>query len=201
MSPVSAALFIALLACFAVFLVLVFKGPGEVRGKKEKSPGPVRIGAILQSVSYMLAWTFRRPKINPFGGAARWADVLIITLSLSAALGAIALVRASKKHLGRQWALAARVIDGHRLVMTGPFGRVRHPLYLAMGILLFAPVIGLSSWLGAALSGPLFTAGTWLRVRAEESVLAGAFGAEYEDYRKRVPAFVPRLRRADGADS
>jgi protein-S-isoprenylcysteine O-methyltransferase Ste14 len=201
MSPIYEILFIVLLACFGVFLVLVFKGPGQVRGKKERSPGPVRIGAILQSVSYMFAWTLRRPKIDPFGGAARWPDVLIAFLSLSAALGAIALVRASKKNLGRQWALAARVIDGHRLVTTGPFGRVRHPLYLAMGILLLAPVIGLSSWLGTAAALSLFAAGTWLRVRAEESVLAEAFGAEYEAYRKRVPAFIPRLRRADGASS
>jgi protein-S-isoprenylcysteine O-methyltransferase Ste14 len=70
-----------------------------------------------------------------------------------------------------------------------------------MGILLLAPVIGLSSWLGTAAALSLFAAGTWLRVRAEESVLAEAFGAEYEAYRKRVPAFIPRLRRADGASS
>jgi protein-S-isoprenylcysteine O-methyltransferase Ste14 len=200
MDILATSLLVALLACFAVFLVLVFRSPGEVRGKQEKSPGPVRIGAILQSLSYMFAWTFRRPRINPFGGAARWPDVLIALLALTAALGAIALVRASKMHLGRQWALAARVIDGHDLVTTGPFGRVRHPLYLAMGLLLLAPLIGFGTGLGTALSVPLFAAGTLIRVRAEESVLAETFGAEYAAYRERVPAFIPGLRKASGTD-
>ena len=194
-------LFIALLACFIVFMVIVFKSPGAVRGKKEKSPGPVRLGAILQSVSYMIAWTLRRPKVNPFGGGSLWPDVLIALLSLFAAAGAIALAAVAKKHLGRQWALAARVVEGHQLVTDGPFGRVRHPLYLAMGILLLAPVIGLSSWPGAVLSVALFTVGTPLRTRAEESVLAETFGAEYEAYRKSVPAFLPCLRKDRGSNS
>jgi protein-S-isoprenylcysteine O-methyltransferase Ste14 len=200
MDILATSLLIALLACFAVFLAFVFRSPGEVRGKKEKSPVPVRVGAILQSLSYMFAWTFRRPRIDPFRGEARWPDVLIAVLSLAAALGAIALVRASKKHLGRQWALAARVIDGHALVTTGPFGRVRHPLYLAMGLLLFAPLIGFGTGLGTALSVPLFAAGTLIRVRAEESVLAEAFGAEYRAYRERVPAFIPRPCKTAGTD-
>lgn len=194
-------LFIALLACFIVFVVIVFKGPGAVRGKKEKSPGPVRLGTILQSVSYMFAWTLRRPRVNPFGGGALWPDILIAILSLFAAAGAIALAAVAKKHLGRQWALAARVVEGHQLVTNGPFGRVRHPLYLAMGILLLAPIIGLSSWPGAVLSLALFAVGTSLRTRAEESVLAETFGAEYAAYRKRVPAFLPCLKKDMGSNS
>jgi protein-S-isoprenylcysteine O-methyltransferase Ste14 len=194
-------LFIALLACFIVFMIIVFKSPGSVRGKKEKSPGPVRLGAILQSVSYMFAWTFRRPRVNPFGGGAHGPDVVVALLSLSAAVVAIALAAVAKKHLGRQWALAARVVEGHQLVTDGPFGRVRHPIYLAMGILLLAPVIGLSSGPGAVLSLALFAVGTSLRTRAEESLLAETFGAEYAAYRKRVPAFLPRLRKDRGSNS
>jgi protein-S-isoprenylcysteine O-methyltransferase Ste14 len=130
--------------------------------------------------------------VNPFGGPALWPDLLIAAVSLALAVGAVALAVASKKRLGRHWAMAARVMEGHRLVTDGPFGRVRHPLYAAMGLLLLAPVIGLGSWLGAAIALPLFAFGTFLRVRAEEIVLAAAFGPEFEEYRRRVPAFIPR---------
>jgi protein-S-isoprenylcysteine O-methyltransferase Ste14 len=184
-----------LLGCFVVFLAIVFKGPGRVTGRREKSPGVVRLGAFLQSVAYMFAWMFRRPWSATFGGGALGWGILIALASLSAALGAIALVYRAKKRLGRQWALAARVIEGHDLVTDGPFGRVRHPLYLAMGLLLLSPIICLSSWLGAALALPLFAIGTVLRVRAEESVLKETFGSRYEDYRSRVPAFLPRLKQ------
>jgi len=185
----------ALLACFAAFLAIIFKGPGGVTGKPEKSPGAVRLGALLQSVAYMFAWMFRRSWADPFRGADLGPGLLIALASLSAAVGAIALAYKAKKHLGRQWALAARVIEGHDLVTDGPFGRVRHPLYLAMGLLLLSPVICLSSWLGASLAVFLFVIGTALRVRAEESVLSEVFGGRYEDYRSRVPAFLPRLKQ------
>jgi protein-S-isoprenylcysteine O-methyltransferase Ste14 len=186
----------ALLVCFAIFLFIVFRDPGRVAGKRKKSPGRVRLGALLQSASYMLAWTFRRPRVDPFGGAALWPDIVIALGSLAIALGAIVLAKASKKHLGRHWALAARVVEGHHLVTDGPFARVRHPLYLAMGLLLLSPVIGLSSWLGVGLSVPLFLIGTSFRVRAEESVLVEEFGREYDEYRRRVPPFFPRLGSA-----
>jgi protein-S-isoprenylcysteine O-methyltransferase Ste14 len=186
-------LFAALAGCFAVFILIVFRSPGRVEGGREKSPRSVRLGVLLQSVSYAFAWSFRRPRVNLFGGAALWPDMLIAGLSLAMALGAIVLAASAKKRLGKHWALAARVVDGHHLVTSGPFGRVRHPLYTAMGMLCLSAIIGLSSWLGAVLACLLFLVGTSLRARAEESLLIEAFGREYEEYRRRVPAYLPRL--------
>jgi protein-S-isoprenylcysteine O-methyltransferase Ste14 len=34
--------------------------------------------------------------------------------------------------LGRQWSLEARVLEGHRLIVEGPYRYVRHPIYAAM---------------------------------------------------------------------
>jgi protein-S-isoprenylcysteine O-methyltransferase Ste14 len=184
-----------LLSCFVVFIIVVFKGFTDSYAEGKKSSRAVRLGVIAQSLSFSLAWTFRRPRVDPFGGEGLWPDVLIAGVSLALAAGAIALAVASKRRLGTHWAMAARVVEGHRLVTDGPFGRVRHPLYLAMGLLLFAPLAGLSSWLGAAMSLPLFACGTFVRARAEEAVLGQAFGPEFEAYRRRVPAFFPRLRK------
>jgi protein-S-isoprenylcysteine O-methyltransferase Ste14 len=39
-----------------------------------------------------------------------------------------------------------------------------------------------------------FLAGTEVRVRAEERLLAERFGAEFADYRKNTRAFIPFLR-------
>jgi protein-S-isoprenylcysteine O-methyltransferase Ste14 len=194
MMLVSRFLFVALMVCYAVFVLIVFKRPGEAAASGEKGRRPVRLGVILQSVSYMFAWTLRRPRVNPFGGDSSGPDVLIALASLAFAFGAIALAVAAKKRLGKQWALAARVIEGHRLVTDGPFGLVRHPLYLAMALLLIAPVVGLSSVLGAEIAFPLFVLGTSLRIRAEEKLLAETFGAEFKDYRRSVPPFIPRLK-------
>jgi len=39
----------------------------------------------------------------------------------------------------------------------------------------------------------VFLAGTAIRIRAEENLLRGAFGARFSDYARRVPAFFPRF--------
>ncbi len=186
----------AIFICFVIFIIVVFKGFTDSYAQGKRSSRTVRIGVIAQSLSYSLAWIFRRNGVGPFRGEDLWLDLLIAAVSLALAVGAIALAVNSKRHLGKHWAMAAQVIEDHRLVTDGPFGRVRHPLYLAMGLLLLSPVIGLSSWLGAATALPLFACGTYLRARAEEKVLEQAFGPEFEEYRRRVPAFIPRMGRA-----
>jgi protein-S-isoprenylcysteine O-methyltransferase Ste14 len=186
-------LVLTLFSCFVVFTVVVFKGFSDSYAEGKKSSRAVRVGVLAQASSYALAWLLKRPRVNPFGGEALWPEILIAAFSLASAAGAIALAMASKKWLGKHWAMAARVVEGHRLVTDGPFGRVRHPLYLAMGLLLLSLVAGLSSWLGAGGALPLFAFGTYLRVRAEEAVLGETFGPEFEDYRRRVPAFIPRF--------
>jgi protein-S-isoprenylcysteine O-methyltransferase Ste14 len=193
MTLIGKLLFAALLFCYVLFLLIVFKRRGTAEAGGDKGSRVVRLGVLLQTLSYPVAWTFRRSPLNPLGEKELWPEILIASVSLLLAAGAVVLAAAAKRHLGRQWALAARVVNGHQLVTDGPFGLIRHPIYAAMGLLLLAPVIGLASWLGVAVSVPLFIVGTSLRARAEDKLLARTFGREFEEYRCRIPAFFPRL--------
>jgi protein-S-isoprenylcysteine O-methyltransferase Ste14 len=73
---------------------------------------------------------------------------------------------------------------GHRVVSTGPYAWVRHPMY--SGIVLFfvgAPLL-LGSWWGVAMA-PLFIVLFAIRARIEErALIAGLPG--YADYTARV---------------
>jgi protein-S-isoprenylcysteine O-methyltransferase Ste14 len=40
--------------------------------------------------------------------------------------------------LGKQWSIAARVVEGHELITDGPYRIVRHPIYAGMLGLLVA---------------------------------------------------------------
>jgi protein-S-isoprenylcysteine O-methyltransferase Ste14 len=72
-----------------------------------------------------------------------------------------------------------------------PYNLVRHPLYIAWGIAFWAiPTMTVGHLLFAGiLSIYMFAAS-----RVEERDLVGHFGSVYEDYRRRVPAFVPLPR-------
>ncbi len=94
-------------------------------------------------------------------------------------------------HLGPLWSGRTTRKEGHRIVETGPYALVRHPIYTGLIVALLATAAARAretSLAGAALA----TLGYWLKARAEEEFLANELGPEaYADYRRRVPMLVP----------
>ena len=98
----------------------------------------------------------------------------------------------ARAYIGRNWSSAVTIKVGHRLVRTGPYAWVRHPIYT--GILL--------GMLGTALvrrqpRGFIAFLLLWLaflvKSRMEERFMRQAFGSEYEDYSHTTGALVPRI--------
>jgi len=59
--------------------------------------------------------------------------------------------------------------------------------------LLVATGLAVSRWEGLAAGVALFLIGNALRIRSEEKLLREAFGAKFEEYARRVPAFFPHI--------
>jgi len=97
----------------------------------------------------------------------------------------------ARLHLGRLWSATITRKEGHRVVDTGPYGLVRHPIYT--GLLLATLVTAIAEATIPALAGfGLISLGLWLKARLEEAFLAEELGAQaYGDYRRRVPMLVP----------
>jgi protein-S-isoprenylcysteine O-methyltransferase Ste14 len=84
-------------------------------------------------------------------------------------------------------------VGASRLVVSGPFGYVRNPLYVG-NMLLYTGfgVMANIPWL-IILTFAWFVFQYAMIVSREEEFLAGKFGEEYEAYRRAVPKFLPRL--------
>jgi protein-S-isoprenylcysteine O-methyltransferase Ste14 len=109
-------------------------------------------------------------------------------LSMCAAGGMVRL--AALRRLGPQFSAYVTLQLEHELVQEGIYGRVRHPLYLS---LLLVPA-GIAMVFASLLTLPIFTASVIFvvdRIRQEEHLLAGAFGAEFREYQKRTKMLVP----------
>jgi protein-S-isoprenylcysteine O-methyltransferase Ste14 len=81
-----------------------------------------------------------------------------------------------------------------RLITRGIHGRIRHPVYLGH----FCEMLGWTVGTGLAVSYGLtvFALITGaLMIRLEDRELGKRFGNEYLEYRRRVPTFIPTLRR------
>lgn len=98
----------------------------------------------------------------------------------------------AKFRLGRLFSTQLGVQEGHRLVTTGPYGVVRHPIYL--GLIDF--IIGSALYLNdVALLLVAFLFVIWFaaQIRIEERFFSAHFGQEWLDYRARTPALFPRI--------
>jgi protein-S-isoprenylcysteine O-methyltransferase Ste14 len=95
------------------------------------------------------------------------------------------------RELGVNFSSSLVLRSGHRLVRTGPYRFVRHPMYSAY-LLLFigAGLISLSWLLGVSGVAVIVTLMT-IRLIKEESLLLARFGKEYADYRRGTGMFIP----------
>jgi protein-S-isoprenylcysteine O-methyltransferase Ste14 len=99
----------------------------------------------------------------------------------------------ARLHLGRLWSGSVTQKEGHRIVDTGPYATVRHPIYAGLLLSAFATAAIEATWFGCAGAG-LITLGFFLKARLEERFLRGDLGVAYDEYRRRVPMLIPFLR-------
>ena len=118
--------------------------------------------------------------------AARWAGIGL------AAIGGV-LFWWMFHHLGLNVTPVADPRSDAKLVTTGPYRYIRHPLYSFATLCLLG--IGMAIDNGAFIVFPLgaFTLMV-IRVPREEALLVEKFGDAYREYRSRTGRFLPRLR-------
>jgi protein-S-isoprenylcysteine O-methyltransferase Ste14 len=97
-------------------------------------------------------------------------------------------------HLGRLWSGMITLREGHRVIESGPYGLVRHPIYT--GFLAAAWAFALLVASPAALLGAaVLTAQMAWKAAREEAFLRQELGrTQYDAYAARTPMLVPRIR-------
>jgi protein-S-isoprenylcysteine O-methyltransferase Ste14 len=175
----------ALIAIIAAWLILGFATvfrPRPPQARETRRGRGWAWGGALHTLSIATLWAWPRPEPP---------RLLLWVAAVLLAAASVAVMLACQRALGRQFAYQARLVEGHRLITTGPYRYVRNPIYTALFGLGLATGLVLSRWPVVPIFAVLYAAGTVIRVRSEERLLRAEFGPEFEDYARRVPAFVP----------
>ena len=95
--------------------------------------------------------------------------------------------------LGQHWSMMLKLGEGHKLVTTGPYARIRHPMYTFFYILVISTAL-----ISANLFVGIFGIGAWtllyfVRIGDEEKMLLEEFGEEYQKYMERTGRLLPKL--------
>lgn len=189
----------ALATLFGVMLSWIFfAGIFLFRKRPPKAPEATRdrfasLGIFLQMCGYFLVWFQppRKPFLPPVAALAGVAGIVFSVFTVAIAAGSAWLIESAIRTLGKQWALRARLVEGHKLITEGPYAWVRNPIYTGMLGMLIATGLAMEHWLATVVAVPIFVVGLVVRVRSEEKLLRAAFGEEFKDYARRVPAVLP----------
>lgn len=94
-------------------------------------------------------------------------------------------------HLGALWSARITKKADHRVVDTGPYAIVRHPIYTGLLLAVYALIAAQGTAIAIA-GGVILTIGIIMRARFEEQWLTRELGKDdYQSYRRRVPMLVP----------
>jgi protein-S-isoprenylcysteine O-methyltransferase Ste14 len=94
--------------------------------------------------------------------------------------------------LGKEWSPQLQLREQHRLVTSGPYTWMRHPMYSSMFGVGIALALLAANWC-FVLFAMAMTAGFVVRAPREERMMLEAFGEEYRVYMQRTGRFFPKF--------
>ena len=149
------------------------------------------IGFLLEVIGYALVFGIRREIFSDIIQLSLFFAVLFAFVNAGLACLSLWMTLAAVKTLGKQWDMRARIIEGHELIVSGPYRIVRHPIYSGMFGLLIITGFSISQWWALLIAIVLYFIGTIFRTTVEEGLLIEHFGEKYVEYKKAVPAIIP----------
>ena len=98
-----------------------------------------------------------------------------------------------KRTLGRMFTVRVQLQEDHKIVDTGMYARVRHPLYSGFILEWMAPPLILGSPVGFLLLTLPLAVVVLLRIPREEALMTEAFGDQYRAYMARTKRLIPGI--------
>ena len=135
----------------------------------------------LPALEYLLSTTIL-PRTNLMEGMG----LLVIVF------GSILFIWA-RRTLGEFYSGHVSVVEGQHLVQHGPYRFVRHPAYAGYVLIALGLALGYSSLAGFAAILFVLLPAMVFRLGVEDELLAGQFGAQFEDYAAKVARLIPGI--------
>lgn len=121
---------------------------------------------------------------------ARWWAVVLGAAIVVAGLWTF---RRAHKELGRNWSITLEIRDEHRLISSGPYALVRHPMYTSFFLIALGQLFLLPNWLAGVVGLLGFAVLFFVRVAKEERMMLETFGPQYNVYMERTKRLIPYI--------
>jgi protein-S-isoprenylcysteine O-methyltransferase Ste14 len=177
----------------AVFVFWAISSVTAKRAVHRQSEVWARIGNLMAWAGW---WLLLVPNLHRGPLAWRFVPIGSPLAAIAAGLGAgftvlgLGFAVWARFQIGRNWSPNITVQQDHRLICTGPYAIVRHPIYSGFMLATFGTAL-VSGDVAGLVSTALVVIGWGHKAHKEELLMIARFGAAYEAYRREVAGLLP----------
>lgn len=161
----------------------------EPQSRESRFYRPLRLFILAVTFS-LLFW--ERTAVGFFGARFAPSSAAVSSAGFAAALIGLAVALWARVRLGRYWSDKVVLQDDHRLVRSGPYAYMRHPIYsgVLLGVAGTALVVGEVRGIVAFV---MLLVNYSIKAKREETILGYEFGEEFELHRKQTGFLFPKF--------
>ena len=166
----------------------------KVRASYQQTKQTVLVFFNGFSFALCMLWAMRPAIFAPLDVSAHFhgvQDILLVGATI-VSIFAVWLLARSHTDLGKYWSPVLEIREGHRLITTGVYTHIRHPIYTSIFLLLVS-LFFLSFNLVTLVVLVSFSMLYHFRVDDEEKMMIREFGAQYQEYMRKTKRIIPGL--------
>lgn len=98
----------------------------------------------------------------------------------------------ARYHLGQFWSGRITLKEDHQLIRSGPYARLRHPIYSGLDLAALGTALVIDRW-RCVVGVCVIVLGFVIKAKKEERLLSSQFGAAFEEHQRQTGFLFPRI--------
>lgn len=164
----------------------------QVKSTKATEPLAARLYTLcLTGAAFFLLFTDAvrsTPLGRRFIAGSAWQEWTAVALTYAG----VTLAIWARWNLGQNWSARVGLKVGHELIRSGPYARLRHPIYSGMLLAAIGTALFIGEWRGL-LAVLIVAVVHSLKAKREEALMLATFGDQYRQYRHETGFLLPKL--------
>ena len=179
---------VALLWMLMVAFIAMF---GANRSVKDDRSSMHFLAITLTTVLPTIGYTVTAGTTAP--GAFSWGFPIVSYLGFFVFVLGLVINWTGILTLNKQWSAIVVISQNHKLIDTGIYKYIRHPIYAGVLLQLLGLGLGLANWISILVLVLLNAASLAYRIYVEEKALEKHFGDEYIKYAHKTKRLIPGI--------
>jgi protein-S-isoprenylcysteine O-methyltransferase Ste14 len=164
---------------------------GVKRTAKRESPSERMLYVVFMAAGFFLLYQ-KNPNWGPLNQRFLPDKLWIAWLGSALCAAGVLFAIWARRTIGRDWSAEVQIKEGHQLIRSGPYARIRHPIYTGILLATLGTALVIGEYRGL-LAMLMFLVGFARKARKEELFLAAEFGPAFDEHRRQTGFFLTRI--------